>query len=83
MLTPLERPADYRNKPYFTPDEAAAFERTLQQARKTRQEQSARGGIIGMGLDEEIWTETGTLARISGRFPTALIVDPSDGRRPP
>lgn len=82
MLTPLERPADYRNKQYFTPEEASTFEVTLQRARKTRQEQSARGSVIGMGVDEEVWAEGGTLASINGRFPTSLIVDPPEGRLP-
>ena len=82
MLTPLQRPTEHRNKQYFTPEEAAAFERTLRQASRTRQEQAARAGIIGMGVDEEVWAEAGSLASINGRFPTSLIIDPSDGHLP-
>ena len=82
MLTPLQRPSDYRDKRDLPPDEAVVFERILGQANKDRVEQNTRAGNLGRGVDDEIWAEPGSLASINGRFPTSLIVEPSDGRMP-
>jgi hypothetical protein len=82
MLTPLQRPANYRDQRDLSADEAAVFARSLRQANTERQQQATRAGVISVGVDEEIWFERGSLASINGRFPTSLIVEPPDGQLP-
>ena len=82
MLTPLQRPTDYRDKKYVASEAAALFERSLRQATRDRLEQAGSAGAFGGGVDEEVWAESGSLASINGRFPTSLIVNPPDGRMP-
>jgi hypothetical protein len=72
-LTPLERPERFAGRAYMSDAEAASFEKDLLEAQ--------RGSPVAAFLDE-IWFERGTLARINGRYPTSLIVEPGDGRLP-
>lgn len=72
-LTPLERPERFAGLAYMSDAEAASFEKDLLEAQ--------RGSPVAAFLDE-IWLERGTLARIDGRYPTSLIVEPGDGRLP-
>jgi hypothetical protein len=78
-LTPLERPRELGNKQFFTPEEAAAFERNkIRQADRDR-----RGGTSpedAAGAYNEAWFDRGTQVGQGRR--TSLVVDPADGRIP-
>jgi hypothetical protein len=82
-LTPLERPAEFADKPALTPEEAAAYERRLmEQNNRDRRNASSAEADLG-GAYNEFWWERGThLATVRGRKLTSLIVDPADGRIP-
>jgi hypothetical protein len=84
-LTPLERPAALGDKPVFSEEEAAAFERAenLRQNRdlidpKKGGANYPPGGVVPYN---EFWYERGSRVMASRR--TSLIVDPADGRLPP
>jgi hypothetical protein len=74
-ITPLERPRELANKPFFTPQEAAEYEA---QTSTTR----ANGPDLAPGtiVDERVWWERGT--KVVQTLRTSLIVDPPDGRVP-
>jgi hypothetical protein len=81
-LTPLERPAEFAGRTFLTDDEAAAYEREVR-ARVNTDRRSASGAFELRGPSvNEFWLERGPLARIDGRYPTSLVVDPPDGRMP-
>jgi hypothetical protein len=76
--SPLERPAEFKDKPFLTEDEAAAFEKGgLERLLKSLPEEDR----IGADLND-IYLETSSLKLANGRR-TSLIVDPPDGRLPP
>lgn len=78
-LTPLERPADLAGKEFFTPEEAAAFEkRALEQGNSDRRNTNAELDITGSY--NNFWRDRGT--KIVPTRRTSLIVDPADGRIP-
>jgi hypothetical protein len=82
MQTPLQRPAQYADEAFFTPEEAVAFARTLREnVNNDRRGATAQADLIGPGISE-VWFERGELAHVNGRIPTSLIVDPPDGRMP-
>jgi hypothetical protein len=72
-LTPLQRPERFAGRAHMSDAEAAAFEKDLLEARR----RAPAAAVV-----DEIWLEWGTLARIDGRYPTSLIVDPADGQLP-
>ena len=77
FITPLERPADLAGKPFFTKEEAAAYEtRSVQARNKDRRD----GGAVADALRayNDLWWDSGT--QISKTLQTSLIVDPPDGR---
>ena len=81
-LTPLERPTRFADQAFMTDEEAAAFEQELLEAvNLDRREPGAVLDLRGAAINE-FWLERGTLASISGRKVTSLIVDPLDGRLP-
>ena len=81
-LTPLQRPARFAEKPYLTPEEAAAFERELRAATNNdRRGETADADLMGPGINE-VWMERGALATVRGRVSASLIVDPSNGLQP-
>lgn len=75
-LTPLQRPAELAAKPFFTPEEAAAFatERVVQ----TNADRPLRPGEVGAYNDA--FFERGTHGVRTRR--TSLVIDPPDGRIP-
>ncbi len=75
--TPLERPAELRDKAFFTADEAAAWER---QAIDSNAEPSADAPRRGTGTYNTFYREFGTHVVATRR--TSIVVDPSDGRIP-
>jgi len=82
-LTPLERPAEFASKPYFTDDEAKRFVRdTVERGNRDRRD---GGAAVDVGRAvNDYWFDRGSdVAMLSGRRLTSLIVDPADGRLPP
>jgi hypothetical protein len=75
-LTVLQRPAELAGKEFFTPEEAAAFEKT--RIEQTNADRPARPGEVGAYND--VFFERGRTVK-SRR--TSLIVEPRDGRIPP
>ena len=78
--TPLERPSELKDKAFFTPEEAAAWE---QQVALRNQEASpdAAAKRRGTGTYNTFYREFGT--RTVTTLRTSIITDPPDGRIPP
>jgi hypothetical protein len=75
-ITPLERPAEYANRPVLTPEEAAALE-----ARARSRNASEPRQVAGdPGTYNQIWFDPSSAVVPDRR--TSLIVDPPDGRIP-
>lgn len=73
--TPLERPASLPG-PIATDDQAAAY-------LKRYAADNAADDASGVGGGDSEWWERGTqMLRIDGRFRTAVIVNPTDGKLP-
>jgi hypothetical protein len=74
---PLERPALLANKPLFTKEEAAEFEKTgLERLLK-----QVAASVPTSGEFNEIWLET-QHGRVSPNRRTSLVIDPPDGLIP-
>src|SRR4026207_1205233 len=78
-LTPLERPAEFANKPVLSEAEAAEYEKPL------LRNNAADGPAPGTRQDvntayNNVWWDRGN--RIVADRRTSLIVDPSDGKVP-
>jgi hypothetical protein len=78
--TPLERPAGLRDKPFFTPAEAAAWEREYA-ARNAEPTPEALAKSKGTGTYNMFYREWGT--RVVKTLRTSIVIDPPDGRIPP
>ena len=79
--TPLERPAQLKDKALLTKEEAAAFEKQITELIKGGEAKPIREQSVGerTGYAASIWFETGY--SLSGNR-TSLLVDPPDGRLP-
>ena len=78
-LTPLQRPADFRDKAAFTPEEAAEYKRTAPE-RARNSLPSASDRLTQADVDEAfVEVEVYNLDRLR----TSLIVDPPNGMLPP
>lgn len=78
--TALERPAALKDKPFFTPEEAAAWDRQVAE----RNEEPPAGQTAprtGTGTYNTFYREFGT--RTVHTLRTSIITDPPDGRIPP
>jgi hypothetical protein len=91
-VTPLERPAEFANKPTLTAEEAAAYERRMVESRNADtnrdKEDTSRGVINGTLTTADValayndfWWDRGT--QVDGSRRTSLIIDPPDGKIPP
>ena len=78
--TPLERPAELKDKPFFTPEEAAAWER---EAALRNQEPSGEPAVKrrGTGTYNTFYREYGT--SVVKTLRTSIVTEPADGRIPP
>jgi hypothetical protein len=68
-LTPLQRPTSLAGKPFFTPAEAAAYERTV-----IEQSREGANALNGSSWDRNV--------KVVSTLRTSLIVEPADGRLP-
>ncbi len=78
-VTPLERPRELKDKPFFTAEEAAQWEREFAQ----RNEEPAPGTATtgsGTGTYNTFYREFGT--RTVKTLRTSIVIDPPDGRIP-
>jgi hypothetical protein len=75
--TPLERPANLKDKPFFTEQEAEAFEREV--ARRN-EEPPATAKRTGTGTYNTVYREFGTAVVKTKR--TSIVIEPADGRIP-
>jgi hypothetical protein len=81
-LTPVERPAELAGRPFFTDEEAAAYEqRTLDGGNRDRRD---GGAAVDVGRAvNDYWFERGTrVSTVNGRKPSSMVIDPPDGRIP-
>jgi hypothetical protein len=72
FATPLERPKNLADKPFYTKEEAAEFEKKVSQ-----QPESANDTVA----DPTVWWEKGM--KVVPTLRTSVIIDPPDGRLPP
>jgi len=81
ILTPLERPADLKDKAFFTKEEAAAYvKRTIEQNNKDSRAGAGTEADVARAYND-FWWDRGT--SIAKTLRTSLITDPPDGRIPP
>jgi hypothetical protein len=81
ILTPLERPADLKDKVFFTKEEAAAYvKRTIEQNNKDSRAGAGTEADVARAYND-FWWDRGT--SIAKTLRTSLITDPPDGRIPP
>jgi hypothetical protein len=77
--TPLERPAALKEKAFFTPEEATAWEREVAE-RNLEPSDEAASKSTGTGTYNTFFREFGT--RTSRTLRTSIVTDPPDGRIP-
>ena len=80
-FTPLERPAQYKGKEYFSAEEAAAFaERALEDVKDVPRGEQVKSDA-DIHYDDGIWLLEGY--KKGAMLRTSIITDPADGRIPP
>jgi hypothetical protein len=79
-LTPLERPAEFKDKPVLTEAEAAAYEKRLVQAGNVDDRNPGTVQDVNLAYNQ-VWWDRGN--KIVADRRTSLIVDPPDGKIPP
>jgi hypothetical protein len=88
-VTPLERPAEFKDKPFLTEQEAAEYEKKQVAARNADANRDKSTRRVVNGTDEtgdvalaynDFWWDRGTKA--VGTRATSLIYDPPDGKLP-
>lgn len=76
-VTPLERPPQWKDKAFFTPEEAAEWER---QVAERNQEPAPGTASRNVGTYNTFFREFGT--RTVSTLRTSIVTDPADGRIP-
>jgi len=76
--TPLERPLQLKDKAFFTPEEAAVWERQVAENNQERPPQVSKSA--GTGTYNTFFREFG--ARTVKTLRTSIVTDPPDGRIP-
>lgn len=76
--TPLQRPRDLADKPFFTPAEAAEWERRFAERNREPPPDAPRRGT---GTFNTVYREFGT--SVVKTLRTSIITEPPDGRLPP
>ena len=92
-VTPMERPAEFANKPFLTEKEAAEYEKRMTESRnadanREESKKTSRGQVNGAEVTADValayndfWWDRGTT--VIGSRRTSLVIDPPDGRIPP
>jgi hypothetical protein len=78
-VTPLERPAEFAGKAFFTPAEAAAYEKQMVAHNDVDRRPAPGESDVAPGYNNA-WWDRGT--RVVKTLRTSLIVDPPDGKIP-
>src|SRR5438477_4812611 len=78
--TPLERPLQWKDKAFFTPEEAAEWERKFVESNQESSPQAALVRNVGTGTYDTVYREFGT--RTVKTLRTSIVTDPLDGRIP-
>ena len=78
-VTPLERPTSLQDTPFFTPAQAAEFERQVARRNEEPPAGAASAGS-GTGTYNTFFREFG--ARVVKTRRTSIVTDPADGRMP-
>ena len=79
-ITPLERPAEFANKTFLTPKEAADYEkRTVERNNADRRDGAGTDADVGRAYND-FWWDRGT--RVVPTLRTSLVTDPPDGKVP-
>jgi hypothetical protein len=78
-VTPLERPADLKDKPFFTPAEAIAYEKGIVARNNKDQREKGTEQDVANAYNDAWWEQGSHVVRT---LRTSVIVDPPDGRLP-
>jgi len=79
-ITPLERPVELGTKQFFTPEEAAKYERETNQRNNADNRESNPVADVNHAYNQ-FWWDRGT--KVASGLRTSLIIDPANGRIPP
>ena len=91
-VTPMERPAEFADKPFLTEREAAAYEKRITEQRnadsnRDESKKTSRGQVNGAEVTADValayndfWWDRGT--KVIGSRRTSLVIDPPNGRIP-
>src|SRR2546422_6800562 len=78
-ITPLERPAELADKPFFTEKEAADYESDVLKRNNMDRRDGTAEADVGRAYND-FWWDRGT--RIVKTRRTSLVIDPPDGKIP-
>jgi hypothetical protein len=78
-ITPLERPANLAGKEFFTPAEAADYEKVTVANNNADRRDGPPAADVGRAYND-FWWDRGT--KVVPTLRTSLIIDPKDGRIP-
>lgn len=78
-ITPLERPPELAGKAFFTPEEAAVYEKQVRARNNADRRDVNPDADLAVGYND-FWWDRGT--SVVSTLRTSLIVDPPDGRIP-
>ena len=80
-FTPLERPAQFKDKEFFSPEEAEAFaKRALEDVKDVPRGDQVKSDA-DIHYDDGIWLLEGY--KKGAMLRTSIVTDPADGRIPP
>ena len=79
-LTPFERPREFAGKEFFTPGDAAEYEKQVRERNNGDRRDASPEADLAVGYND-FWWDRGT--KVASTLRTSLIVDPPDGRIPP
>lgn len=79
-ITPLERPVELGDKQFFTPEEAAKFEKETNQRNNADNRESNPEADVGHAYNQ-FWWDRGS--KVIPGLRTSLVIDPPNGRIPP
>ena len=91
-VTPMERPAEFADKPFLTEREAAEYEKRITEQRnadsnRDESKKTSRGQVNGAEVTADValayndfWWDRGT--KVIGSRRTSLVIDPPNGRIP-